>query len=95
MNNENMRWLKNEAHKNQVKNQYNKSVKPRVFFEGELVLLWHQDKEPLGVGKFKSMWLFPYVMLKFLKKGAYELTYYDGNKLLEPINGLYLQKYYT
>ena len=30
---------KNEAHKNRVKNQYDKSVKPRIFYEGELVLL--------------------------------------------------------
>ena len=29
----------NKAHKNNVKIQYNKSVKPRIFFEGELVLL--------------------------------------------------------
>ena len=29
----------NEAHKNRVKNQYDKSVKPRIFCEGELVLL--------------------------------------------------------
>ena len=30
----------NEAHKNRVKNQYDKSVKPRIFSKGELVLLW-------------------------------------------------------
>ena len=29
----------NEAHKNRVKNQYDKSVKPQIFSEGELVLL--------------------------------------------------------
>ena len=29
----------NKAHKNRVKNQYDKSVKPRIFSEGELVLL--------------------------------------------------------
>ena len=29
----------NEAHKNRVKNQYDKSVKPRIFSKGELVLL--------------------------------------------------------
>ena len=46
----------NKAHKNRVKNQYDKSVKPRIFSEGELVLLWDQDKKPLGAGKFKSMW---------------------------------------
>ena len=65
------------------------------FSEGKLVLLWDQDKEPLGVGKFKAMWLGPYVVNKFLSKGAYELVDYDGNKLLDPRNGLYLKKYYT
>ena len=38
----------NDTKKNRVKNQYDKSVKPRVFTEGELVLLWDQDKESLG-----------------------------------------------
>ena len=45
----------NQAHKNRVKSQYDKTVKPRVFSEGELVLLWDQDKEPLGEEKFKAM----------------------------------------
>ena len=85
----------NQAHKNRVKSQYDKTVKPRVFSEGELVLLWDQDKEPLGAGKFKAMWLGPYVVSKFLSKGAYELVDYDGNKLPEPRNGLYLKKYYA
>ena len=84
----------NQAHKNRVKSQYDKTVKPRVFSKGELVLLWDQDKEPLGVGEFKAMWLGPYV-LKLLSKGAYELVDFDGNKLPEPRNGLYLKKYYA
>ena len=46
----------NQAHK---KSQYDKLVKPHIFSEGELVLLCDQDKEPLGVGKFMSMWLGP------------------------------------
>ena len=58
----------NEAHKNRVKNQYDKSVKPRIFSEGELALLWDQDKEPLGAGKFKYMWLGPYVMSNFFEE---------------------------
>ena len=58
-------------------------------------MLWDQDKEPLGAGKFRSMWLGPYVMSKVLKKGAYELTDFEGNKLPEPRNGLYLKKYYA
>ena len=87
--------IENEAHKNRVKIQYDKSVKPRIFSEGELVLLWDQDKELLGAGKFKSMRLGPYVVSKVLKKGAYELTDFEGNKLPEPRNGLYLKKYYA
>ena len=67
-----------------------------MFFSGrELVFLWNQDKEPLGEGKFKSMWLGPYEVSKVLKMRAYELTNYDGNKLSEPRNGLYLKKYYA
>ena len=85
----------NETHKNRVKNQYDKSVKPRIFSEGELVLIWDQDKEPLGAGKFRSMWLGPYVVSKVLKKGAYELTNFEGNKMPKPRNRLYLKKYYA
>ena len=67
----------------------------RVFSKLEVVFLWDQHKEPLGEGKFKSMWLCPYVVSKVLKNGAYELTNYDGNKLSNPRNGLYLKKYYA
>ena len=85
----------NEARKNRVKNQYDKAFTTMVFSEGELFLLWDQVKEPLGERKLKYMWLDPYVVSKVLKKGAYKLTDYDGNKLLEPRNGLYMKKYYT
>ena len=34
-------------------------------------------------------------MSKVLKKGAYELIDFDGNKFPEPRNGLYLKKYYA
>ena len=85
----------NKAHKNRLKSQYDKSVKPQIFSEGELVSLWDQDKEPMGVGKFRSMWLGPYIVSKVLKKGSYELIDFDGNKLAEPRKGLYLKKYYA
>ena len=38
----------NEAHKNRVKIQYDKAVKPRVFSEGDLVLVYAQEKDALG-----------------------------------------------
>ena len=48
--------------KRRVKVQYDKSVHLGRFNEGDLVLLWDQDKEPLGVGKFNPMWHGPYIV---------------------------------
>ena len=79
-----------EVNKCHVKVQYDKSVCPRRFSVGDLVLLWDQLKEPLGAGKFNPMWHGPYVV-----KRVYELVDYEGTALAEPRNGLYLKKYYA
>jgi hypothetical protein len=84
-----------EANKKCVKVQYNKYVCLRLYDEGDLVLLYDQAKEPLGAGKFKLMWHGPYIVQHVLEKGAYELEDYEGNKLVEPRNGLYLKRYYA
>jgi hypothetical protein len=84
-----------EANKKCVKVQYDKYVCPWLYAKGDLVLLYDQAKEPLGVGKFKPMWYGPYIVLRVLEKGAYELEDYEGNKLVEPRNGLYLKRYYA
>ena len=81
-----------EVNKHRVKVQYDKSVHPRVFSEGDLVLLWDQSKEPLGAGKFNPMWRGLYVVKRVLEKGAYELVDYEGTALVEPRNGLYIKK---
>jgi len=85
----------NEAHKKRVKTQYDKVVHPRNFSKGDLVLDYDQDKDTLGVGKFKSMWYGPSIIKQVLKKGAYELIDFEGNKLAEPRNGLHLKKYFV
>ena len=41
-----------EVNKHRVKVQYDKSVRPRVFSEGDLVLLWDQSKESLRAWNF-------------------------------------------
>ena len=41
-----------QAHKNRVKSQYDKSVKPQIFSKGDLVLLLYQN---LWAGKLSSM----------------------------------------
>jgi hypothetical protein len=45
-----------------VKVQYDNFIYPRLYDEGELVLLYDQAKEPLGEGNFKPMWHGPYIM---------------------------------
>jgi predicted RNA polymerase sigma factor len=45
-----------EAQKKRVKAQYDKHVKPRIFSKGDLVLLYEQDRDMLGSGKFEAMW---------------------------------------
>jgi hypothetical protein len=87
--------LANEAHKKPVKCQYDMSIHPWIFFGGDLVLVYDQDKEPLGVGNFKPMWFKPFIVKEVLKKGAYHLVEFEGNALAEPRNGLYLKKYYS
>eukprot|EP00253_Pinus_taeda_P022933 PITA_22933 len=87
--------LANEAHKKRVKAQFDKNVKPRVFSEGDLVLLYDQESDKLGVGKFQSLWMGPYIVKRVLAKGAYELVDYDGIPLSQLRNGLYLKRYYA
>ena len=58
--------MENEVHKKWVKARYDQSVHPRNFFEGDLVLVYDQDKDILGAGKFVSMWLGPYTAQKWV-----------------------------
>jgi hypothetical protein len=69
-------------------------VHPPIFSKGDLVLVYDQDKDPPGVGKFKPMWFRLFIVKEVLKKGAYRLVDFEGNDLAEPRNGLYLKKYY-
>jgi hypothetical protein len=79
-----------EANKKHVKVEYDKSVCPQLYAEGDLLLLYDQAKESLEAGKFKPMWHSPYIVRRVLEKGVYELEDYEGNKLAKPQNGLYL-----
>eukprot|EP00253_Pinus_taeda_P035619 PITA_35619 len=87
--------LANEAHKKCIKVQYHRNVEPRIFLEGDLVLLYDQEADELGAGKFEPMWMGPYIFKCVLEKGAYELVDYDGIPLSPPRNGLYLKRYYV
>ena len=75
--------------------EYDKSIQPRAFNKGDLVLTYDQRYYKLGKGKFESMWYEPFVISKVLEKGAYELVDYDEIPLGQPRNGLYLKRYYA
>ena len=74
----------NEAHKKRVKMQYDKPIRPQVFSEGDLVLVYDKDKDTLGAGEFKPMCYGPFIIKRFLGKGSYELIDFEGIKLAEP-----------
>ena len=44
--------LATEAHAKRMKAQYDRSVNPRNFSEGDLVLIYDQANDKLGAGKF-------------------------------------------
>ena len=85
----------NETHVKRIKAQYDRNVSPRNFSEGDLVLLYDQENDKLGVGKFVPMWHGPYIVKQKLAKGAYELIDSDRISLDKPRNGLYLKRYYA
>ena len=87
--------LANKSHKKRIKTRYDRKVKPCTFSEGDLVLVYDQDKDALGAGKFEPLWYGPYIVSKVLEKGAYELVDYEGNKLARPRNGLYRKQYFV
>ena len=87
--------MANESHKKRIKAQYDQSVRPRTFAEGDLVLVYDQDHDILGARKFEPMWHGPYTIKRVLEKGAYELVDHEGCPLREPRNGLYLKRYFA
>ena len=87
--------LANEAHKRRIKVQYEKNVQPHIFLEGDLVLLYDQEADVIGTGKFEPLWHGTYIFKMVLTKGAYELVDCNGFLVGWPRNGLYLKHYYA
>eukprot|EP00253_Pinus_taeda_P021991 PITA_21991 len=51
-----------EAQKKRVKTHFDHTIHPCSFVEGDLVLLYDQANDKLGVGKFEPMWHGPYIV---------------------------------
>jgi hypothetical protein len=85
-----MRQLKNGS-----KATFDRHVNLRSFNEGDLVLAYDIAHDTFGHGKFESLWHGPYIIQHCLTKGAYILASPEGHPLKEPVNGLYLKKFYA
>eukprot|EP00253_Pinus_taeda_P001934 PITA_01934 len=70
-----------ETHAKRIKAQYDQNVTPQNFSEGDLVLLYNQANDKLGVGKFVPMWHGSFIVKRKPAKGAYELEYFDDVSL--------------
>jgi hypothetical protein len=66
--------LANEDHKQQVKCQSDQSVHHHILSEGNLVMVYDQYKDPLGIDNFKPMWFGPFIVQEVLEKGTYHLV---------------------
>ena len=49
-----------------------------MLFRSNLVLIYDQEADVIGTGKFEPLWHDPYIVKRVLAKGAYELVDYDG-----------------
>jgi hypothetical protein len=58
--------LANETHQKHLKKRYDRVVRPCTFLEGDLVLVYNEDKDALGACKFKPLWYDPYIISKVL-----------------------------
>ena len=70
-------------------------MQPHIYSKGNLVLLYGQEADGIGTGKFEPLWHGPYIVKRVLAKGSYELGDYDGIPLAHPRNGLSLKCYYA
>jgi len=73
-----------EATKKHTNSQYDRKFHPHTFHEGDLVLVYDQTHDVLGHGKFKPLWLGPYIICKVLGKGAYILEGPKGEIFSNP-----------
>jgi hypothetical protein len=85
----------NEVAKKWSKATFDHHVNLPSFNEGDLVLSYNITHNTFGHGNFESLWHGPYIIQHCLTKGAYILASLEGHPLKEPVNGLYLKKFYV
>ena len=83
------------SYQRRLANSYNRRVKPRVFWPGDLVLRKvFENTTDLTVGKFKSNWEGPYVVTRTGEAGSYAIDKTDGTPVPRMWNAMHLRRYY-
>ena len=74
---------------------HDKKVRPRQFYEGELVLKKILPPQHDERGKWTPKWEGPYVVKRAFSGGALILTEMDGEELPNPVNSDAVKKYFV
>ena len=84
------------AYHKRITQAYNRTVKPRQFKEGDLVLrvVEHVRRQISGSSKFAPQWEGPFIVKKAYQSGYYLLVSHSG-VLMSPINGKWLKLYHS
>lgn len=81
-----------EVHQQQVKRNFDKRARVRIFREGDLVLKWDVDKaKPGRHSKFDVLWSGPYLIVSCKQANVFQLSRPNGEILPIPVNGIYLK----
>lgn len=84
-----------EVHQQQVKRNFDKKARVRIFREGNLVLKWGVDRAKIGRhSKFDPYWSAPYLITSCKQANAFQLSRPNGEVLPILVNGIYLKPYF-
>ena len=78
-----------------MKKDFDKKVKPRVFWEGDPVLKKILSLKPDSRGKWNPNYEGPYVVKRAFSGGSLILTTMDGEEFTRPVNSDAFKKYFA
>ena len=82
------------AYQQKVARYYDRKVKRKIFWPGDLVLQKAEVSKPTEQGKLSPNWEGPYIVTETLRPGAYKLEYLDGMVVPRTWNADNLKVYY-
>lgn len=85
-----------EAYKRRVSKAYDKTVKPRTFQVGDIVMKTAKHiQQDISAPKFAPTWEGPYVVIKISPSGYYKILAVKGGFEGNIINEKWLKAYYV